>query len=91
MEQAELDMAAEIASLKTATATRPVNGNGAKDALGQRLGTFSAHLNTFVIPILEKGQLYKLNAKTLAAMTGGEVSVGRWNDHLSWMRRKNFI
>jgi hypothetical protein len=61
------------------------------DALGARQGTQGAALNSFIIPLIEKGKYEDINAANLSAMSGGKFTKGRFSDHLGWLRRKNLL
>jgi hypothetical protein len=61
------------------------------DAFGNRQGTQGSVLNSFIVPLIERGQVDKLKPEILSQMSGGQFSKGRFADHLRWLRRHNYI
>jgi hypothetical protein len=81
----------KVAKLKVAVAKAEKAKEAKFDALGQHFGNERAELNTYIIPLIEKGMYSKINAESLSAMSGGQFSVSRFKNHLSLLRRINLI
>lgn len=65
-----------------------------KDAFGQRMGTFSATLNSYISDLIIREKYHMINAKSLENLSkynGDNIPKARWNDHLNFMRKHLYI
>ena len=65
-----------------------------KDAFGQRMGTFSATLNSYISDLIIREKYNLINAQSLEKLStyaGQAIPKARWNSHLNFLRDRLYI
>jgi hypothetical protein len=66
-------------------------GKIAVDAFGNRENTQGHLMNTFIIDLINREKYDSINAGTLSQMSGGQITRGRFQSHLRWLKKRGLL
>ena len=62
-----------------------------RDAFGNAVGTQGHLLNSFIVPLIERGRWTGFGQRFSQQDVRGRIPASRFRDHLGWLRRHNYI